>query len=93
MKGLRRYEAMRRIDTKYQTSGDITRLDGTPIPEDEPLILFRGRDRLVLPMLEHYLQLRLKAGTSKDRLRLLQQQMGVIKEWQQKNIDRTQIPD
>ncbi len=25
-----------------------------PIPEDEPTILFRGRDRLALPMLKYY---------------------------------------
>jgi hypothetical protein len=30
--------------------------DGTsePIPEGEPTILFRGRDRLAVPMLQHY---------------------------------------
>jgi hypothetical protein len=84
---------MRRIDTKYQTSGDISKLDGTPIPNDEPLILFRGRDRLVLPMLEHYLELRLKAGTSDKNLGLLREQMRVIKDWQQGNTDRTRIPE
>jgi hypothetical protein len=84
---------MRQIDTKYKTSGDITRLDGTPIPKDEPLILFRGRDRLVVPMLEHYLQLRIEAGTSQERLALLREQMATIKEWQGAHTDRTQIPD
>jgi hypothetical protein len=31
--------------------------NGQPIPEGEPVILFRGRDRLALPMLRYYLQL------------------------------------
>jgi hypothetical protein len=31
--------------------------NGTIIPEDEPTILFRGRDRLAVPMLEFYYQL------------------------------------
>jgi hypothetical protein len=84
---------MRRIDTKYQTSGDISKFDGTPIPSDEPLILFRAQDRLVLPMLEHYLQLRINAGTLEKNLSLLREQMRVIKDWQQTNTDRTRIPE
>lgn len=28
-----------------------------PVPDDEPVILFRGRDRLAMPMLEHYIEL------------------------------------
>jgi hypothetical protein len=31
--------------------------NGVPIPNEEPTILFRGRDRLAVPMLEHYREL------------------------------------
>lgn len=50
---------MRQIDPKFHIEGDqiIKTSNGDPIPEDEPLILFRARDRNALPMLEFYRQL------------------------------------
>jgi len=84
---------MRQIDTKYKTSGTITKLDGTPIPDDEPLILFRGRDRLLVQMLEHYLQLRRKANSSNARLQLLNDQIEIIKQWQTGNPNKTKTPE
>ena len=59
---------MRKIDGKYQTSGDITKLDGTPIPEDEPLFLFRAHDKLLVQLLEYYMELCKKAEALKPRL-------------------------
>lgn len=35
----------------------IVNLAGVPIPDDEPLILFRARDYLALPTLRHYYKL------------------------------------
>jgi hypothetical protein len=84
---------MRQIDSKYKTTGEIFKYDGTPIPEDEPLILFRGRDRLVPQMLDYYNELRIKAGTSQKNMPLLQKQIEVIKRWQAENPDRTRIPE
>lgn len=46
---------MRKIDPKYRVVDDqIINLSGVPIPEDEPLILFRARDWHALKMLEFY---------------------------------------
>lgn len=84
---------MRQIDGKYQTSGDITKLDGTPIPQDEPLILFRGKDKLLPMLLEQYKQLCQDGGSPQGQLDLLQQRIDEIKVWQAGNQDRVKIPD
>lgn len=50
---------MKRIDNKHHLEGEqiVKTGNGQPIPDDEPVILFRGRDKLALPMLLHYRQL------------------------------------
>ncbi len=42
--------------------------NGVPIPDGEPLILFRGRDRLAVPMLEAYRQLCIDDGCNNFQL-------------------------
>lgn len=83
---------MRIIDPKYQTSGTITKKDGTPIPEDEPLILFRSQDRLLPQMLDYYVGLREKAGSSAAGIQALQKHIDAIKKWQAAHPERTRIP-
>lgn len=83
---------MRKIDGKYQTSGDITKLDGTPIPEEEPLFLFRAQDKLLLQLLEDYMQLCIEAGSPDQHLGSLKQTMDTIKAWQEANADKLRVP-
>ena len=83
---------MRKIDEKYQTSGDITKLDGTPIPEDELLILFRARDNLLVPLLEQYKQMCIEAGSSQEHLDKLVKRIEDIKAWQAANQDKLKVP-
>jgi hypothetical protein len=83
---------MRQIDRKYQTSGDITKLDGTPIPEDEPLVLFRGKDNLLVPLLEQYKKMCEEAGSYPKHFELLQLRIDDIKDWQAKNPSRLNVP-
>jgi hypothetical protein len=47
---------MRQIDEKHSIDGDriIKTATQEEIPDAEPVILFRARDRLALPMLEFY---------------------------------------
>lgn len=51
------------IDNKHhvQCDGELLSIvkttNGQAIPEDEPIILFRGRDKLALPMLYRYREL------------------------------------
>jgi hypothetical protein len=50
---------MKRLDNKHHLEGEqiVKTGNGQPIPDDEPVILFRARDNLALPMLRHYLLL------------------------------------
>jgi hypothetical protein len=83
---------MRQIDSKYKTSGTITKLDGTVIPDDEPLFLFRAQDRLLSQVLDYYVGLREEAGSSANGIAALKKYVDTIKRWQQDNSDRTQTP-
>ncbi len=83
---------MRKIDEKYQTSGDITKLDGTPLPLDEELILFRAHDKLLVPLLEHYKQLCIDAGSLEEHLGLLDKRIKAIVSWQEANQDKLKVP-
>jgi len=84
---------MRQIDGKYKTSGDVTKLDGTPIPEDEPLMLFRGQVKLLPELLEKYNELCKNAGSPQDQLDKVAQQIEKIKQWQAANPNRLKTPD
>lgn len=84
---------MRQIDGKYQTSGDITKLDGTPIPLDEPLILFRGKDKLLPQLLEKYAALCQEAGSPEQQLTLLRKRIDEINDWQTNHQDKVKVPD
>ena len=83
---------MRDIDLKYRTSGDITKHDGTPVPEDEPLVLFRAKDNLLVPLLEHYKQMCIDAGSLPKHLDLLQKRIDEIKQWQAEHPERMNVP-
>lgn len=48
---------VRKIDLKHHIDdkGQIVKTgNGVPIPDNEPLVLFRGRDRLAVPLLLKY---------------------------------------
>lgn len=42
---------------KFENGRFVNRVSGEAIPDDEPVILFRARDRHALSVLEHYLSL------------------------------------
>lgn len=84
---------MRQIDGKYKTSGDLTKLDGTPLPEDEPLILFRAHDKLLVDLLTYYAKLCKDAGSPDQQLTLLQKRIDEIKAWQSAHQDQLKVPD
>lgn len=62
--------AVRRIDHKHHIEGEqiIKTSNGQVIPEDEPTILFRGRDDLALPLLRHYKDLCILIGCTQYQL-------------------------
>lgn len=65
---------MRQIDEKHSVDGDriIKTKTGEEISEDEPTILFRGRDRIALPMLRFYKQLCVADGATEYQLESVQ---------------------
>ncbi len=84
---------MRTIGSKYQIQGDVMcTSNGQPIPADEPLMLFRGRDRLLPALLDYYLQLRQQSGMTPEQLADLQAQVDAIKQWQASYPDRLKMP-
>lgn len=62
---------MRQIDMKHHIEGDrvVKTSTNEPVPDDEPMILYRGRDRLALPMLRFYRQLCQDDGATNYQLR------------------------
>jgi hypothetical protein len=68
---------MRKLDNKFHLEGEqiIKTSNGEPIPEDEPLFLFRGRDNLALDALDAYLKICIDAGCVEeiDRVRKARQ--------------------
>ncbi len=62
---------IRHIDLKHHIDdqGRIVKTgNGVPVPDDEPLILFRGRDRLAVPMLLQYRELCVHDGCNDFQL-------------------------
>lgn len=58
---------MRAIDLKHHITDDgklVKTGDGVEVPLDEPTILFRGRDRLALPLLKYYAELCARDGAT-----------------------------
>ena len=84
---------MRQIDGKYKTDGVISKNDGTALPEDEPLILFRGQDKLLPQLLEYYNQLCAQSGSPQAQIQAIQERLGAIKKWQVDHPERVKVPD
>lgn len=57
---------MRLLDEKHSIDGDklIKTATGEEIFESEPVILYRARDRLALPMMRYYKQLCIEDGAT-----------------------------
>lgn len=56
--------------------------NGQSIPDDEPTILFRGRDRLALPMLLHYRQLCVDDGATSYQLETMDVMINKFKDFE-----------
>jgi hypothetical protein len=76
-------------DGKY---GKVTTEYGE-IPDDEPVIVFRGRDKLLPQVLTHYKALCQQNDTGMRHVGLVQKTLDRIAEWQLKNPDKVRTPD
>jgi hypothetical protein len=77
------------FDRKY---GKVTTEHGE-IPDDEPVIVFRARDKLVPAMLTTYIQLCEQAGSPARHIDLVEGSKRQIVEWQRDNKDQVRKPD
>jgi hypothetical protein len=55
--------------------------NGVPVPNDEPVILFRGRDKLAVPMLERYRELCVEDGCNDFQLASMDTMINAFKEF------------
>jgi hypothetical protein len=76
-------------DGKY---GKVTTEHGD-IPDDEPVIVFRARDRIVPAMLRFYLEMCEANGSPQRHLHLIQRSSADIVRWQADHPDRVRTPD
>lgn len=74
------------VDAKY---GKVTLEHGDHIPDDEPVIVFRAKDKLLPQVLAHYLMLCLHAGSPNRHLRLVSDSYRRIKDWQETHATKT----
>jgi hypothetical protein len=66
-------------DRKY---GRVTIEKGEPIPDDEPVVVFRGRDRLLPAILSIYIELSDLAGSPDNHIELATGTYELISNWQ-----------
>lgn len=76
------------VDPKY---GRVSLEHGDHIPADEPVIVFRAKDKLLPQVLAHYHMLCMHAGSPMRHLRLVAEAFHKIKAWQAEHD--TKAPD
>jgi len=76
-------------DRKY---GQVTTENGD-IPGDEPVIVLRGRDRLVPELVKAYRDMCAAAGSPQRHLELIDASAAEIGSWQASNQDKVRTPD
>ncbi len=76
-------------DGKY---GKITTEHGS-IPDDEPVMVFRARDRLTPALIEHYAVMCQQAGSPAFHVDLVHAAADRFLEWQEQHPGMTRVPD
>lgn len=68
---------MRKLNDMFHIDGDrlIKTSNGEPVPEDEPLFIFRGRDELARRVIWEYLNMLRKEQCDRDRIIAVDQAM------------------
>jgi hypothetical protein len=75
------------IDNKY---GRVTLQHGD-IGPDEPVVVFRAKDKLLPKVLMYYHLFCMKAGSPKRHLDLIFDTLAKVEQWQKENV--TKVPD
>jgi hypothetical protein len=77
------------FDRKY---GQVTTEHGD-IPPDEPVIVFRARDKMLPKLLAYYRLFCWKAGSPNRHLDLIDGSLEQVEQWQKDNPDKIKVPD
>lgn len=75
-------------DTKY---GRVVTEYGQFI-DNEPVMVFRARDDLVIPMLENYKELCKQAGSPSHHIEAIEENISRITAWQKENQNKVIVP-
>lgn len=86
---------MRRIDAKYHIENDqiVKTTTGEVLPEDEPLILFRGKDSLLRRLMAFYGDLCRSHGSPQEMLDLVDQSLYGFEKFAEEHPERMKVPD
>ncbi len=76
-------------DSKY---GKVTTEHGD-IPDDEPVIVFRAKDKLLPAVLAIYLELCDLAGSPERHMRIVADTYSTMRTWQRDNPGKVKTPD
>lgn len=85
---------MRVIDEKFHIEGDkiIKTTNGQEVPMEEPLCVFRGRDYLVIPLMEYYRQLCVLDGCNDHQMDLIDHRIEMFRAFARDYPERMKQP-
>ncbi len=85
---------MRKIDGKFHVEGDeiIKTTNGEALPDDEPLFLFRARDRLALRALWAFEEASQRDGCNEYHMKGIWAAISKFTEFREKHPDRMKQP-
>lgn len=76
-------------DSKY---GNI-KTQHEEIPDDEPVIMFRARDKLAVDIIGYYLFRSIQAGSSRGHLKVVMGSLEEFRYWQEQHPDELKLPE
>jgi hypothetical protein len=80
------------IDLKYGRVS-VENVPGNPFGEDEPVIVFRARDKNILDLLDKYEMLCKEGGSPDEHLTAIRVVRANMERWQRENPDLVKTPD
>lgn len=85
---------MKRICGKYHVENDqiVKTSTGEVVPDDEPVFLIRGKDRLALPALFEYMRLCERDGCNAYQLSGCAEMIAQFANWRAANADQMKQP-
>lgn len=80
------------IEAGRQGLAIVKTSNGEPIPDDEPLMLFRARDRNALPMLRYYQELCEIDGCNDFQMEGIRNRIAAFSRFRREHLERMKQP-